>query len=404
MADWTYQVIDPNGKEKRGNIVAETEAEAKNKLKLDGNMVISLTKATALTKELSFSFGSKVKPRDLSVFCRQFTSMINAGVTILDTLDMLSDQTENKTMAKAIRGVYSEIQKGENLSEGMKKYPNVFPGIMVSMVAAGEASGKIDVAFERMSTHFEKAAKLNAMMKKAAVYPIIVALVALAVVIVMLVKVIPSYSDMFNDLGTELPAITKAVQAASNFIISYWFILVAIIAVTVIGIKLFKKTDSGQIVFGRLARNIPIFGKLTIKTAASNYARTLSTLIYSGLPMIEALAITANTMTNYLYKQALNKAKEEVSKGVPLSEPITACGLFPPMVSHMTKIGEETGDLEGMLNRLADYYDEEVEMATQTVLAALEPMIILVLAGIVGVLVAAIMAPMLTMYSAMDSL
>ena len=404
MADWTYQVIDPNGKERKGNIVADTEAEAKNKLKLDGNMVISLTKATALTKEISFSFGGKVKPRDLSVFCQQFTSMINAGVTILDTLDMLADQTENKTMAKAIRGVHAEIQKGENLSDGLKKYPNVFPSIMVSMVAAGEASGKIDIAFDRMAAHFEKSAKLNGLIKKAAMYPIIVAIVAVIVVIVMLVKVIPSYSDMFNDLGTELPGITKAVVAMSNFIMSYWYIIIAAIVIIVVAIKMYKKTESGQIFFGTLARKIPIFGKLNIKTAASNYARTLSTLVYSGLPMIEALGITANTMNNYLYKSALEKAKDEVSKGVPLSEPITACGLFPPMVSHMTKIGEETGDLEGMLNRLADYYDEEVEMATQTVMAAIEPMIILLLAAIVGVLVAAIMAPMITMYSAMDSL
>lgn len=156
--------------------------------------------------------------------------------------------------------------------------------------------------------------------------------------------------------------------------------------------------------FGNLARKLPVFGKLNIKTAASNYARTLSTLVYSGLPMIEALGITADTMKNALYKKALKNAREEVSKGVPLSEPITACGLFPPMVSHMTRIGEETGDLEGMLTRLADYYDEEVELATQTVMAAIEPMIILVLALIVGVLVAAVMAPMLTMYQAMDSL
>ena len=404
MADWTYQVIDPNGKEKKGNIVAETELEAKNKLKLEGNMVISLTKATALTKEISFSIGGKVKPRDLSVFCRQFTSMINAGVTILDTLDMLSDQTENKTMAKAIKGVHAEIQKGETLSDSLKKYPNVFPDIMVSMVAAGEASGKIDIAFERMSAHFEKSAKLNGMIKKAAVYPIIVVIVAIAVVIVMLVKVIPSYSDMFNDLGTELPGITKAVLAMSNFVTGYWYIIVAVVAIAVIAIKTYKKTNSGQIFFGTLARKLPVFGKLNIKTSASNYARTLSTLVYSGLPMIEALGITANTMKNALYRNALNKAREEVSKGVPLSEPITACGLFPPMVSHMTRIGEETGDLEGMLTRLADYYDEEVEMATQTVMAAIEPMIILVLAAIVGVLVAAVMAPMLTMYQAMDTL
>ena len=359
MADWTYQIIDQSGKERKGNIVAESEAEAKNKLKMDGNMVISLTKATALTKEISFSVGGKVKPRDLSVFCRQFTSMVNAGVTILDTLDMLSDQTENKVMAKAIRGVHAEIQKGETLSDGLKKYPNVFPDIVI---------------------------------------------VASAVVIVMLVKVIPSYSEMFNDLGTELPGITKAVVAMSDFVTGYWYIVIAVIAAIVIAIKLYKQTDSGQMFFGNLARKVPVFGKLNIKTAASNYARTLSTLVYSGLPMIEALGITADTMKNALYKKALKSAREEVSKGVPLSEPITACGLFPPMVSHMTRIGEETGDLEGMLTRLADYYDEEVELATQTVMAAIEPMIILVLALIVGVLVAAVMAPMLTMYQAMDSL
>ncbi len=404
MADFTYLVVDKSGKEKKGNINAESKEAAISRLKADGFMVISVEKANALTKEINLQIGSGVKPRDLSVFCRQFLSMINAGVTILDTLDMLSEQTENKYMAKAIRGTYAQIQKGETLSEGLAKFPKVFPDIMVSMVAAGEASGKIDVAFERMSTHFEKSAKMKALIKKTAMYPIILAIVALAVMVVMLVKVIPSYQEMFEQLGGDLPAITKAVVAMSDFIMAYWYWIIIVVVAVVVVIKLYKKTVSGQILFGNLARKLPIFGKLNIKTAASNYARTLSTLIYSGLPMIEALAITSNTMSNYIYKQALLKAKEEVAKGIPLSEPIVASGLFPPMVGHMTRIGEETGDLEGMLNRLADYYDEEVEMATQTVMAALEPMVILVLAAVVGVLVAAIMSPMLAMYSQMESL
>lgn len=404
MADFTYQVIDSSGKEKKGNIQAENENDAKRKLKNEGYMVISLTKATALTKEISFEFGGKIKPRDLSVFSRQFVSMINAGVTILDTLEMLGEQTENKTMAKAIKGVYGDIQKGETLSDGLRKYPKVFPKIMVSMVAAGEASGKIDVAFERMSEHFEKSAKMNGMLKKAAVYPIMVSIVALAVTVVMLVKVIPSYESMFKDMGSDLPGITKAVVAMSDFVVSYWYIVVMVIAGIVIGLKIFFKTVPGQKVFGTISMKMPVFGNLVVKTAASNFARTLSTLIYSGLPMIEALAITANTMTNYWYKEALREAKEEVAKGVPLSEPIVASGLFPPMVGHMTKIGEETGDLEGMLNRMSNYYDEEVELATQTVMAAMEPMIIMVLAVVVGGLVAAIMAPMLSMYTNMNNL
>ena len=405
MTDFLYVAVDNStGKEKKGTIQAENENEARTKLKAEGYYVMKLNKATGLNKQINISIGASASPRDLSVFSRQFVSMINAGVTILDTLDMLGDQTENKEMGNAIKGVHAEIQKGETLSDALMKYPKIFPSIMVSMVAAGEASGKMDVAFERMATHFEKSAKMKALVKKASVYPIMVAVVAFAVVIVMLVKVIPSYESMFADMGTELPMITKMVVAASDFIMGYWYIIFFVVTVAVVGIMGFNKTEPGKKLKGTISMKMPVLGKLNIKSASANYARTLSTLVYSGLPMIEALGITAGTMTNYWYMKALEKARDEVAKGVPLSEPITSSGLFPPMVSHMTKIGEETGDLEGMLTRLADYYDEEVEMATQTVVAALEPMIILVLAAVVGTLVAAIMAPMLSMYGAMESL
>lgn len=405
MTDFLYVAVDNStGKEKKGTIQAENENEARTKLKAEGYYVMKLNKATGLNKQINISIGASASPRDLSVFSRQFVSMINAGVTILDTLDMLGDQTENKEMGKAIKGVHAEIQKGETLSDALMKYPKIFPSIMVSMVAAGEASGKMDVAFERMATHFEKSAKMKALVKKASVYPIMVAVVAFAVVIVMLVKVIPSYESMFADMGTELPMITKMVVAASEFVMGYWYIIFFVVTVAVVGIMGFNKTEPGKKLKGTISMKMPVLGKLNIKSASANYARTLSTLVYSGLPMIEALGITAGTMTNYWYMKALEKARDEVAKGVPLSEPITSSGLFPPMVSHMTKIGEETGDLEGMLTRLADYYDEEVEMATQTVVAALEPMIILVLAAVVGTLVAAIMAPMLSMYGAMESL
>lgn len=404
MAEFNYLVVDKTGKEKKGNMQAETIDEVRAKLKNEGFTVVNVTKASALTKEINITIGKAVKPRDLSVFCRQFISMVRAGVTILDSLDMLADQTENVAMAKAIRGVHTEIRKGETLSEALSKYPKVFPDIMCSMVAAGEASGKLDIAFERMATHFEKSAKLKAIVKKAMIYPIIVMIVALVVIVVMLIKVIPAYDSMFEQLGGELPALTRAVVAVSDFIMHDWFWLIVILIGVGVAISVFKKTITGQIVFGTISRKLPVFGKMTIKQAASNYARTLSTLIYSGLPMMDALAITANTMSNYLYKQALNHAREEVAKGVSLSEPIVQSGMFPPMVGHMTKIGEETGDLEGMLSRLADYYDEEVEMATQSVIAALEPMIILVLAAIVIVIIGAVMLPMFQLYGQMDNL
>ena len=235
-------------------------------------------------------------------------------------------------------------------------------------------------------------------------YPILVSIVALAVVVVMLVKVIPSYQDMFEQMGTELPAITQMVVAMSHFIMQKWYIIIAVVVAVVVGLKVFGATVTGKKTYGTIARKAPVFGPMNTKSAAANFARTLSTLVYSGLPMIEALAITANTISNYVYKLALQGAKEEVAKGVPLSEPIESSGLFPPMVSHMISIGEETGDLEGMLSKLADYYDEEVEMAVQALMAAMEPMIIVVLAVVVGGLVGACMAPMLSMYTALDTM
>lgn len=404
MPEFNYRAIDQYGKEKKGNITADSEDAVIAKLRAENLTPMEVKKANIFTRDLDIQIGGGVKPRDLSVFCRQFLSMITAGVTIIDALDMLEEQTENKKMAKAIAGARVEIGKGENLSSALSRYPDVFPDLMVKMIAAGESSGKLEVAFERMSGHFEKSAKLRAIMKKAAMYPMMLALVAVIVIIVMLTFVIPKYTDMFNDMDLKLPKLTVFMVNASNFVIHKWYILVAIVVALVAGFKAIQSSERGQEVLATFARKMPIFGQLTIKSAASNFARTLSTLVYSGLSIVEALGITAGTMTNYLYRKKLEATKEEVIRGVPLSEPLLADDLFPPMVGHMTRIGEETGAMEDMLSKLADYYDEEVEMATQTVLAALEPMIILVLAGIVCLLIGSVMAPMLAMYNGMDNM
>lgn len=404
MADFSYVAIDSKGKEKKGTIKADTKRDAARLIKKNDLTLLKLTEVTVMNREIEFSFGSGVKIRDLSVFCRQFISMINAGVNMMDALEMLSVATENKVLAKTIVSVRANIQKGETLSESMAKYPKIFPDIMVSMVAAGEASGKLEVAFARMAERFEKKARLDAMLKKASVYPSMVMLIASIVIVVMLVKIIPTYKSMFDQLGAELPLQTVIAMKLSDFIIEKWYLIIAVILAAFIGIKLYKKTIPGQITFGRIAMKLPIFGIINVKNAAANFARTLSTLVYSGLPMVEALEITANTMDNYIYKQCLRQAKEEVVKGVAMSEPIQKSKLFPPMVGYMAKIGEETGDIEGMLNKLADYYDEEVEMATQTLMAALEPLIIVVLAVIVVFLISVIMGPMISMYGALDNL
>ena len=404
MAAYGYEALDRAGKTIKGSIEADTIDKAKSELKQQGYTIVSIKEQSLLTRDLNIEIGGYPKPRDLSVFCRQFVSMTRAGVSILEALKMLSEQTENKQLKKAVEGVRVNVEKGETLARSLKEYPKVFPELMVNMINAGESSGSIDVAMERMAVQFEKANKTRALVKKAMMYPIIVCLVAVAVVIVMLVVVIPNYASMFTELGTDLPGITKAVQAASNFIIGYWYILVPVIIVIAILLKMFAQTDMGKHVFHGMQLKFPALKSLKTKQASSQMARTMSTLLAAGVPLIEAVEIVGNTMDNVYFREAMDTCKNEIIIGQPLSRPLEEVGLFPPMVYHMVRIGEESGNTEEMLNKLADYYDEEVEMAVQTLMAAMEPLIIVVLAVIVGVLVAACMAPMLTMYQAMENL
>jgi len=405
MASYSYEAVDNlTGKMLKGSLDADDIKNVYTHIKAQNWTAINVRQDNVMTKSISIGGGRKVKPRDLAVFCRQFVSMVSAGVTIVDALGMLTEQTENKTLAAAIEGTKQGIQKGDTMAESMQQFPSAFPMLLIHMVRAGEASGSLEKSFERMAVQFEKSAKLNAMVKKALIYPIIVAIVAVGVVIVMLTVVVPKYTEMFSQLDVELPAITKSVIAMSNFIMNFWYLIIIVVIVLVFGIKAYKKTESGQEVFGRMAMKSLVRGKLTIKTASSRFARTLSTLLASGMPMMDALDIVADAQDNIWFRRALVSAREEVAKGVALSVPLKECGIFPPMVYHMVGIGEETGDIETMLEKLADYYDEEVEIATQAVMAALEPMIILLLAGIVGYLIAAVMSPMLAMYQGLDNL
>lgn len=403
MAGYSYVVIDSKGKEKKGSIEADTEEKALALLKADNLIPVEITEQNLLTQDISLDIGGKPKARDYSVFCRQFVSMTQAGVTLIDTLNMLGDQTTNKRLAKAIREIQAAVEKGESLTEAMRAQ-KFFPSLLCSMTEAGEASGSLDIAFDRMATHFEKDAKVKGMVKKAAIYPIIVCIVAVVVVIIMLTAVIPSFTSMFADMNMELPGITKAVMAASDFMMAKWYIVIAVIVGLVLLFKWFKSTNFGELLFAKLGLKMPMFGQLTVKTSSARFARTISTLLAAGISLVDAVEITANVMDNRIVKEALLACKDEIVQGVPISVPLKDSGLFPPMVYQMAKIGEEAGDMEGLLEKLADYYEEEVEMATQSLMAAMEPMIIIVLAGIVGVLVGAVMAPMASMYTGLDAL
>ncbi|MEE0920673.1 MAG: type II secretion system F family protein [Lachnospiraceae bacterium] len=404
MSQFSYEAINKLGKEVKGSVEASTEADVIYKLKQQGLTVVNVKPQSLLTQDINIQIGGYPTARDLSVMCRQFVSMNKAGVTILETLRMLYEQTENKRLKDAIREVRIGIEKGDTLAQALGDHPKIFPELMVNMVAAGEASGTLHVALERVSIQLEKSNKTQSLIKKAMIYPIAVFLVAIVVTVVMLVVVIPSYETMFADLGTELPGITKFYVSLSKMLINYWFIIVPIVSGIIGGIIAFAKTQVGKHVFGKLALKIPIVKNLIIKSASSQMARTLGTLLGSGVTLVEATAIVSDIMSNVYFKEAMKDASDQVSIGMPLSRPLEDCRLFPPMVYHMLRIGEESGNTEEMLDKLADYYDEEVEMAVQALMAAMEPMIIVVLAVVVGGLVGACMAPMLSMYTALDTM
>ena len=394
----------PNGKQIRSTIEAASEEAAARTLKGKGYTIVSLEKAGALNKSISFGVGAKPTARDMAVFCRQFCAIVDAGVPVVQALGMLSEQTENKMLQGAVAGCKDSIEKGSSLADAMKNYPKVFSNLFVMLVEAGEASGSLTKSFDRMGSQFEKTHALKNMIKKVSIYPIVLLIVTFIVAIVMLVKVVPMFKDMLDQLGTELPGITKFMLALSDWMQKYWWVLVIVIVAIIVVLRMLKAKDETKRVLDSIKLKIPKFNTLAIKTAAASFARTLSTLLSSGIPMIEAIGITANTMDNICFKDALNEAKNSVSMGSNLSTPIKATKRFPPLVHHMISVGEDTGNIDGMLDRTADYYEEEVKEATEQVMALLEPLVIILLAGVVGSIVLSIIMPMASMMGGMENL
>lgn len=404
MATFAYTALNTKGKEIRGTVGADNTDDALAKLRETGVTVIGVQPATALNREVSVSFlRKKPKPREMAIFCRQMVSILSAGVSMSDALGMLEEQTENKMLKEAIGGCKTGIESGTSLAESMGQY-SVFPSIFATMVAAGEESGSLETSFTRMGERFEKDAKLKGLIKKATIYPVVVTIVAVAVIIAMMLIIVPKFENILGKLGTDLPGITKGVVGVSHFVQNHFLLIVLVVAAVIAGLKLYKKTDGGRHTLDTLALRLPLFGKLKLLTACANMSRTLSTLLASGVPMIDAIEITANTMTNVQFYDALMEVKSEVAVGTPLSEALRNTRLFPPLVYHMAGIGEETGDLVGMYGKIADYYDEEVQQTTEQVMAALEPMIIVFLALIVGTIVISLILPMMNMYSALENL
>lgn len=398
MAEFQYRVITPEGKEKKGTMEGKSVEQVSGVLKAQKNVILSVSEASLMNRDINFSLGGRVSARDYSIFCRQFVSIISAGVSIINALEMMRDQTENRTLKKALGEVYEDVSKGESMAGAMKKHSKVFPSMLCNMVEAGEASGSMEVAFERMAVQFEKENKLKQSVKKAMIYPIVLLVVMVGVLFLMMIWVIPNFMGMFAELDTELPPITQAVVNMSDFVIAKWWLILLVVAAAIALFKAYAASPSGKFVLGGIALKIPVFGKLQTKSECARLGRTLCTLLGAGVPMMDAIEITGRSMENVHYKKAMMDAKDQVMRGMALSRPLKTCGLFPPMVVHMVSIGEETGNIETMLENVANYYEDDVQVATEQVMALMEPMIIVVMAIVVGVLIMAIMQPMLALY------
>ena len=402
MPAFNYVAINRMGKKVKAKVEASSLEAAKNSLRAAGYTLLEIKEQGALEKDIDLPFLGNPKAKDMALFCRQFRSILRAGVSVSGVLSMLGQQTENKKLATAIREMQASIEKGETLAGAMRRHPKIFSSMLINMVAAGEESGNLEESFQQMEDWFDKAKKTAGAVGKAMVYPCVLLAVMIIVLIIMMVKIVPTFMQTFDEMNMELPLPTQWVMNTSDWFVEWWWLLIIIIVGLVVGGVLFNRTNKGKHFFGMLTRKIPVVKTLVEKTACATFCRTLALLLGSGLSLTESLDLVAQNMSNIYYKEATQNVRNMVAEGWPLNTAMRQTGLFPPMVYNMTAIGEDTGDLQGMLVKTADYYDDEVEDATAKLLSLMEPCIMLFLAVFVVIIVLAIYLPMLNMTKAYD--
>ena len=349
-------------------------------------------------KELAFpKFGGRVPPQLIAIFTRQFSVMIDAGLPLVQCLEILGSQQENKVFKRALIQIRQDVESGSNLADSMRKHPKIFNDLFTNMVAAGEAGGILDTILQRLSTYIEKAVKLNSQVKSAMIYPVAVISIACIVVAIILWKVIPVFASLFISLGAQLPLPTRVVIALSNFIASYWWLIALVIGATIYSIRRYHETYKGKRVLDGFLLRMPIVGILLRKIATARFCRTLSTLTSSGVPILDGLTITARTAGNAIIEDAIMATRKSVEEGKTISEPLGDTDVFPSMVVQMIAVGEQTGALDTMLSKIADFYEDEVDIAVAGLMKLLEPVLIAFLGVAIGGIVIAMYMPMFSL-------
>lgn len=402
MPGFNYTAIDRNGKRVRSSLDASSIETAKSSLRGAGYTILDIKEQTTLNRDIEIPFLGNPKAKDMAVFCRQFVSILRAGVSVASVLAMLGQQTSNKKLRAAIREMQADVEKGESLATSMRRHPKIFPAILVNMVSAGEASGNLEESFRQMELYFERSKRTKSKVTSAMIYPCVLIVVMIVVLIVMMTKIIPNFLKAFEDMDAELPKLTQGVMAVCEWFKSWWWVPLLVLAALIVGGVLFHRTNKGKHFFGWLARKTPVVGNLTVKTACATFCRTMEVLIGSGLTLTDSMDLAASNMGNIYYLEAIRDARALVAEGTPLRESLVRTGIFPPMVSNLVGVGEETGDLQSMMGKVADYYDEEVDEATKKLLNLMEPAIIIFMAVFVVIIVLAIYLPMINMTKAFD--
>jgi len=394
MASFAYNAINASGLELKGEIHAPDVSAAREALRVRGMLALDL-KQQASTSDGITAVVKKVKPKALQIFSRQFATMIEAGLNVVTALVILEDQTEDKKLASVITEVRADVEGGLLLSEAIARHPRIFSRLYISMVEAGEAAGILDVVLDRVAIQIEKETKIKRRVKSAMMYPLMVLAFATLVMIGMLLFLVPIFVGIFAQLGGDLPTLTQWVLKASNVVRYQWYILFPGIFGVIFGFMRFKKTQKGRRWWDRTRMKAPAgIGKVILKVGMARFSRTLSTLVGSGVDIIRALEITGTTSGNSIIEDAVDVVREKVHQGVPIAIPLGELSIFPPMVSQMVRVGEETGELEKMLSKIADFYEDEVDSSISTLTSVIEPLMMIGVGLMVGVIIISMYLPM----------
>lgn len=402
MALYKYRALTAEGRSIEGTHEGESQREVINLLKEQNSIPIEITEASQSKDVGELAIFNKVKIKDIAIFCRQFYTMLNAGVTIVNALDILRVQTESKPLRKIINEVYEDVVVGASFTEAMKKHDSDFPELLLSMIEAGEISGNLDGIMDRMSTHYDNENKINKKIKGSMIYPSVLAVLSVAVVILMLTFVFPTFVEMFEDSDVPLPLPTLILMKMSNFIRGYWWLIISVFGILVYVARRYIKTENGRYNIDEWILKLPVIGKSMKKIATSRFSRTISTLMYSGVPLIESLEIVGRVIGNKVIQTKLMTVKDEISRGTDLSEPMKQIREFPPMLTHMVEIGEQSGSIDEIMEKTADFYDEEVDAAIKAMTTMIEPIMIILMAVVIGGMVVAMVLPMFEMVNTIN--